>query len=286
MATLRDLRTKAKELGIAYEKTTTAAELEEMIAAKMCSTEKAAPASDPVAEMEALLTEKMSTPDAEAAAEAAAELAASPPVTGKVSRSPITVPPPEVVPAENPASEIPATPSPIAAPPVSPEPTSMIPAPEAASETESVSSAKAGFSAEVIINEYDLNTEFKNQAAKFAIFAEQEAMIKAKVMTAKLRVEVVNAELTKSIRERLTASGIKPTEKMIESEVILSKEYQAAQHALISATRDAEVARAAKEAFMQRKDMLIQLGSAKRMEAEHLGMSIKERMKEVIGKAA
>jgi hypothetical protein len=70
--------------------------------------------------------------------------------------------------------------------------------------------------------------------------------------------------------------GVKPTEKMNESEVLLTEQYQTAQQSLINATCDADMARAAKDAFMQRKDMLIQLGSSRRQEIEQTGMSIRE----------
>ena len=145
---------------------------------------------------------------------------------------------------------------------------------------------KIDFSTEIIINDTDLNTEFIHQASKFNKFATTEAQAKAKLMNAKLRLEIVDAEITKKVREDFTKSGVKATEKMVNSEVILSKEYQAAQKALIKASCDADIAKAAKEAFMQRKDMLIQLGSAKRAEMDHSGLSIREQAKETLGKAA
>ena len=216
MATLRDLRKQAKELGITYEKETKPAELEEMIAVKMCEMETNTPAP-----------------------------------TG---RTPVTAPEPEAPPVESSGDTDPGE--------------------------------RIGFAFEVEINDQDLNNEFKTQAAKFARYAEMEAQAKAKLMAAKLRLEVVDSEMSKKFREKFQSEGTKPTEKMIQSEVLVSKQYQVAHQALINATRDVDLARAAKEAFMQRKDMLIQLGSTRRLEMEQIGMNIKERVKEVIGKAA
>jgi len=239
MATLRELRTQAKEMGIAYTKETTPDQLQEMIVEKMCT--------------------------ASGGEGSESEPALAPPA----ARAPITVVEPPVaveVPAHEHISDHVGT----APPHVMP----------------GISMDENNFAKEVAINEGDLNTEFKNQASKFVVFATEEAKAKAKVMTAKLRLEVVSAEMTKKIREKLISEGIKPTEKMIESEVITSPEYSAAQQALIQANCDADIARGAKEAFIQRKDMLIQLGSAKRQEMDQIGMSLKDRVKEVISKAS
>jgi len=220
MATLRELRKQAKDFGIAFEKTTKASQLEEMIAEKMC--------------------------EAEAEAE-----------TETPARTPI----PSVAPVE---------PDPALAP--------------AGTEAEAV---ELSFSSEVGINEGDLNEEFKKQASKYANFAKAEAVAKANVMTAKLRAEVVDAEMTKKIRAELIADGNpKPTEKMVLSRVIVTKEYRAAQQLLIQATTDAGVAKGFKEAFAQRKDMLIQLGSSKRQEVDQIGMHLKDKVKGVMSKAS
>lgn len=174
------------------------------------------------------------------------------------------------------------------APPIAPDissaPPPDSPVEEAAPEVGKGSPApKASFSDEVAINEADLNTEFKNQASKYADFAEAEARAKAKVMSAKLRFEVVDSQMTKKCREQLIADGVpKPTEKMVRSEVVISDEYKAAQQQLIDATCAADIAKGAKEAFMHRKDMLIQLGSAHRQEKDQIGMNLKEKAKEVM----
>lgn len=241
MATLRELRTQAKEMGIVYTKETTPDQLQEMIVEKMCaasggggSEPEPTPASEsPVARAPITVVETLAD--------------TAPPAHEHVSEHTGTVPP-HVRPG--------------------------------------ISMDENNFAKEVSINEGDLNAEFKNQASKFVVFATEEAKAKAKVMTAKLRLEVVSAEMTKKIREKLIGEGVKPTEKMIESEVVTSPEYSAAQQALIQANCDADIARGAKEAFIQRKDMLIQLGSAKRQEMDQIGMSLKDRVKEVMSKAS
>ena len=216
MATLRELRKQAKDLGITYEKTTNAEALQEMIAETLCEKE---------------------TP------------------TESVTREPVK---------ESPA-----------------------PAPAPAPESnDSPAERENAFSTEVAINEGDLNTEFKEQASKYAGFATAEANAKARVLTAKLRLEVVDSQMTKQIRERLVKEGVKATEKMISSEVITTKEYQVAQNNLIEAQRAADIARGVKEAFQQRKDMLIQLGSSKRQEIDQIGMNLKEKALATMKKAS
>jgi hypothetical protein len=216
MATLRELRTKAKELGITYEKDTTPDQLQEMIAGKMCEMETA-PAA-----------------------------VAAPPPAAPPTRAPITV-------ADPPVTE--------AAPP-------------------------NRFTDEISINDDNLTVEFKNQASKFASHATNEATAKAKALVAKLRLETVDSEMTKKIREGFAARGEKATEKMISSEVVMSPEYQQAHMAWIDAGCNADIARGVKEAFTQRKDMLIQLGTAKRLEIEQTGMSLRDRAREVMAKAS
>ncbi len=184
----------------------------------------------------------------------------------------IAIPPAEVFTPEEPALVIPPSRSPIT------EPEPSTPAP-----VETASRGESTFASDIEINEDDLNNEFKTQASKFDFYARAEAMAKAKAMSAKARLEVVDAEMTKKIRERLALEGTKPTEKMIQSEVILSDEYQAAQRALIDANQVADIARGAKDAFVQRRDMLIQIGVSKRQIADQIGMNIKERVKEVLG---
>ena len=258
MATLRELRKQAKELGIPYEKDTTATALQELIVEKMCRMELedgAAPAS------------------AAPAAPAPSTVADLTPAV----RKPLTKAPEEVT--------TPSTPAAAPKIPAAPDPTPS-PVEAAAAGIGRLKVGEPSFADDVEINEGDLNTEFKSQASKYASYANAEAYAKGKAMTAKLRLEVVDAEMTKKIRERLLTEGTKPTEKMIQSEVILSPEYQAAQQQLIDANRDADIARGAKEAFTQRRDMLIQLGSAKRQEVDQIGMGLREKAKEVLGTKA
>ena len=243
MATLRELRQQATDLGIAYEKTTNAAELQDMILTKMCEAE--------------IGSVDISTP---APAATPAPVTPPAPAATPVARTPVT---------PTPASAS-ATPAPTPASPTSASPTST-------------TDKHLDFKSSIEINEGDLNTEFKQQASLYAYFATAEATAKSNVMAAKLRLEVVDAELTKKIRAELSEGAAKaPTEKAIQSEVILSEQYQAAQKYLIDASKNADIAKGVKEAFGQRKDMLIQLGSAKRQEVDQIGMNLREKAKAVM----
>ncbi len=129
------------------------------------------------------------------------------------------------------------------------------------------------------INITELSVEFRNQATKFAVYAKAAAVAEARLIGAKFRLELVEAEMSKKFRTVLSADGAKPTEKAIQTEVLLSTEYCEAQESYIAAVEISKITKGAKETLAQRKDMLIQLGAAQRLEIECNGISMKEHTK-------
>lgn len=200
MATLRELRIKATDLGLSFEKSTSKEELEEMIAE---------------AEVDSVPTAK--------------------PEEGlKIVKK---RPPPE-------------------------EPLS--------------------FADDLMINDSDIQSEFVRQPALFWRYAQVEAKAAARFLEAKIKMEAVEAQIYSQVRRNFEESGTKFTEKKLECEVILSPEFVSAQAHYLKTKEEADLCRAAKESFLQRSQMLIQLGSTKRQEAEACSMSLRDRAREVM----
>jgi hypothetical protein len=204
MATLRELRGLAKEMEIPYEKKTSKADLENLIAEKMASLGI----------------------DAEETPKAPVEKA---PVKGIKEETP-----------------------------------------------------KTAFGDAIKIDPMKLNNEFMTQSANYYHFAKLEGVASAEIMEAKLTLETVEADLYKSIRSDFADKGVKATEKMIATEITEHEKYLVARKGLIKATSTHSIAKAARDAFIQRKDMLIQLGLSKRQENAQEVTIMHENAKKVV----
>lgn len=238
MATLRELRVRAKELGIDYSKEDTKEALEEMIAAKECE----------------MGDSPLTVSDEPAPAEAVVETPADPPATAPVEDEPVAAEPP----------------------------VSRTPAPKTSEADTEDDIPETSFRADLAIREGDLQTEFLEQAGKYAIYARKAAVANSRMLTAKMRVEVVEAELDKKIREKAASTGAKVTEKSIASEMVLDSAMQAAKRQYIAACEVYEIAKAAAAAFVQRRDMLMQLGAFARQEKDQIGTELHAKAKEVL----
>jgi len=139
------------------------------------------------------------------------------------------------------------------------------------------------FATDITINEGDLNKEFIEQPSKFLKYAVTEAQAQALVLKAKFILETTEAEVASTIREDYRRRDLKLTEKQLESEVLKNSKYQHVMKEYLKAKEQADILRAARDAFTQRKDMLVQLGLARRQESEHSTMAIKEKVKEIVG---
>ena len=141
---------------------------------------------------------------------------------------------------------------------------------------------KITFENAVRINPLKLNDEFMTQAGYYYHFAKAEGVANSEVMKSKLLLETVEADLFKEIRANFVTEGVKPTEKMVAAEVVKNKRYLGAKKNLIDATLTHSIAKAGRDAFVQRKDMLIQLGLSKRQEKDQNIKIMHEKAKEAI----
>lgn len=127
-----------------------------------------------------------------------------------------------------------------------------------------------GFAQQLIrdtsISPEDLDSAFISQASLFAFYAEQSRIANKKVDNFKMRIDMVEAELDKEIRDEAALTSSKITEKSIEQEIKRSERYQKAVMSYNDAKAMAQLLRDSLDALKQRKDMLIQLGNNQREE--------------------
>lgn len=136
-----------------------------------------------------------------------------------------------------------------------------------------MSAVKTPFEAEVFeddlkIERDNLDTAFIRQASMYAYYASRHAEMLRQEARLKMFLEITEAKLDKSARDRASAAGSKITENQIRAEIILSPDYISAQRNYSEAKGMTALAASAVEAFRQRRDMLIQLGANSRAELQ------------------
>ena len=116
------------------------------------------------------------------------------------------------------------------------------------------------------IDRTNLDEEFANQHTRFAYYATLHEMAKDKAARLKVSLETLYAQLDHE--KRMAAKAVqaadpkfKYTESMCENEIKTDQRYQLKQQEMLDANQLAGVLGVAREAFQQRKDMLISLGA-------------------------
>ncbi len=127
----------------------------------------------------------------------------------------------------------------------------------------------------------NLSDAMMTQASQFAYYAGVNAKAQHQVDRFKLKVEVLEAKLDKSIRDTAADEGKKTTDKSIMAEIKRNPAYVMIVKALNESKMVAALAKEGLEAWRHRKDMLIQLGAAQREEQKgELRMNIGAAMSE------
>ena len=129
---------------------------------------------------------------------------------------------------------------------------------------------------DLAFTEEEINKAYIEQPVKFAWWATIAAQTKSTIDQKKIEVErqedylkkTLTAELDIKVRRQLSEDGERITEAKVNSAVISHPEYRKAQLALyeledelLDLTKQYNLIIAAKEAMIQRKDMLISLGA-------------------------
>lgn len=121
---------------------------------------------------------------------------------------------------------------------------------------------------DLYVNRSDLQNEFVTHPARFAFYATCYELASINVQHVENALKRLYASLDHEKRGELLTAGIKVTEKMIENSVITDDRYVALQDELLTAEKNAAMLKVAMLAMIQRKDLLVQLGSAMRAEMQ------------------
>jgi hypothetical protein len=129
------------------------------------------------------------------------------------------------------------------------------------------------------IDDTDLDKEFVEQPRLFAWWAAVETLIKDLYETKKTQLKRDYAVIDARVREEGKITETRLTEKMIENTVITDPKYQIAENELAEIRKQFSLAHVGKEAFEQRKEMLISLGANRRSEVSANPIVKKEKNK-------
>jgi hypothetical protein len=129
------------------------------------------------------------------------------------------------------------------------------------------------------IDKASINADLANQPAMFAWYATLSELAKDKVAKAKSHLEVTEAELDQRIRRDwdIDRNG-KMTEAGVSASIKLSPIYQKAESQLQEAQKTNGLLNVARQAFDQRKDMLISLAANMRAESDTEITVLKEKV--------
>jgi hypothetical protein len=132
---------------------------------------------------------------------------------------------------------------------------------------------------DLLINDSLLEEEFIDQPRKFAWWAAVEILARDQFEVKKTQLKRLYAVIDKRTRDAGVESGKKLTEKMVENTVLTDLEYQKAENELGNIKKQYNFAHVGKEAFEQRKEMLISLGANYRAEITADPTIVKEKEK-------
>jgi len=137
---------------------------------------------------------------------------------------------------------------------------------------------------ELKIDVANVDQELVDQPSKYAWYSAIYEHLSHIVNKLKVLVSETEARIVDRIRSDAQLSGqSRPTEKMIDAEMKLDPEWQEMQNLLLEAQRNMNLARVAKEAFQQRRDMLISLVSIIKEERQWSQSSKILKDKHIIG---
>ncbi len=143
---------------------------------------------------------------------------------------------------------------------------------------------EASLEEDIEIDGQDLDAEFLTQARKFAWWAMVSELAKDLMNRRKYELDQLYARLDHKVRMEAScppppAKPIKLTEKMVENSVITSPEYKTAYESYLEIKKYHGMLSVGREAFVQRKEMLISLGANYRAEGSADPVLLQERAK-------
>lgn len=114
----------------------------------------------------------------------------------------------------------------------------------------------------------DLDNAIRQHAGLFVHYSDLSRRAKHQFEKMKITVDVLESRLYAIHKEAMIAAGSKPTEKAVEAAVASDPRWYAGKMKLVDAQAIANFANDAREAFSQRKDMLVQVSVDRRVEQQ------------------
>jgi hypothetical protein len=118
------------------------------------------------------------------------------------------------------------------------------------------------------INPNDLDDSVMSQAPMFIHYAEQAAWARRQMEKCKLAAEVTESQVDAAWRKKFAEDGTKVTETMVANAVKSDPRVIKAKTQTIEARALFDIANDSREAFMQRKDMIVQVSVDRRRERD------------------
>jgi len=141
---------------------------------------------------------------------------------------------------------------------------------------------------DVRVNQGDLNGDFTSQARLMAHWSTLHELALDQETRLKYERDCIYAKVDYNTRQDMKAAGMKATEKMVENTVLTSEIYQEVMDEYHDAKLRTGLLKAARDAMIHRRDMLIQLGATSRAEG-NADISIRDReqtVRAIIGNKA
>ena len=134
------------------------------------------------------------------------------------------------------------------------------------------------------IDRANINNELAGQPAQFAWYATLYEMARNKSNLLKQKIDEFAAKLDQSIRAANAAAGAKTTEGGISAMIASDETMSKLQKQFVDSKREEGLLYVAKEAFEQRKDMLISIASNMRQEWDTDLKISKDKVRERLSK--
>lgn len=119
---------------------------------------------------------------------------------------------------------------------------------------------------DLFVNRNDLSSEYASHAERFAWYATCYELAQDKLARLEAELKRAYAIIDHEVRSNLLLAGSKSTEKMVENSVITDMRYVQLQDEMFDAQKQVGLLKAARDAMIHRRDMLVSMGATYRAE--------------------
>lgn len=121
---------------------------------------------------------------------------------------------------------------------------------------------------DVRVDALNLDDALMNHASMFVHYATQTVSARRKYERTKVALEILEAQLDARKREEAASDGKKTTEALIRNLIVSDPQYAAMTSRLIEAQAQWRLCEVAESAFVQRKDLILEVARDRRKEKE------------------